>query len=80
MSRPFNTQPTLAIVALKKASINNPLVDKSERSVDRLEGLRREILTGSYHVDPGQLADAMLRSQGVLDELADKSSDTHPLA
>ena len=80
MSDTFNILATLAVTVIQKASINNPLADMSETSVDRLEELRREILTGSYHVDAEHLASAMLRSQSFLGELANDSLDKHLFA
>ena len=73
MSEPMNGQSFLVILVAEQESIKKSPPHRSKVSVDRLERLRSEILSGSYHVGAERLSDAMLRSQGLLKKPADVS-------
>lgn len=73
MFEPMNRQSTLVILANEQEGTNNSSPHRGKATVDRLKSLRREILSGSYHVEAEHLADAMLRSQGLLNKPVDVS-------
>lgn len=66
MFEPMKGQSSLVIFVAEQEGIKKSSPHRSRASVDRLERLRLEILSGSYHVGAERLADAMLRSQGLL--------------
>lgn len=65
MFKSMNGQSSLVILMAEQEGIKKSSPHRRKVSVDRMERLRLEILSGMYHVGTERLADAILRSQSL---------------